>query len=592
MDEITNQPTIQYGDNNTYVSKCQELLMVLGYSIGVNAPTGYFGKNTLSAIKLFQSTNGLKADGIVGAETWAKLLSDSAVKYDASAKSDEETIWDFLYAKIGNAYGTAGLMGNLYAESALRSTNLQNTYEKYLGMTDAQYTAAVDNGSYTKFASDAAGYGLAQWTYSVRKKNLLAFAKTSGKSIGDLTMQLDFLWKELSEDYAGTLSAIKSAASVKAASDAVLTQFERPANQGDSVKAARAGYGQTYYDKYAKTANAETTATQSNTQASTGTKASTVVNIAIGEIGYKEKASNAYLDLSTANAGSNNWTKYARDLYNAGYYNGNKNGYAWCDVFVDWCFYKAFGKTEGQLMEYQTGDLGAACPYSAGYYKAKGRYGTTPQYGDQVFFQQGGALVHTGLVVGVTSSTVTVVEGNKSNMVQKVTYNRSNSYIAGYGHPNYDTIDAPSSGSSSDSSSSASASSTSNANIKTFQTWLNNNFSAGLSTDGVYGSLTKKAAIKALQKSLNRIYGTYLSVDGVFGTKTVSALTGVSLKYGSTGNLVRVLQGMLYCKGYGQGGFDGIFGNGTKAAVIAFQKAKGLAQDGVVGKATFIALFA
>lgn len=59
----------------------------------------------------------------------------------------EKTIWDFLYGKLGNAYGVAGLMGNLYAESALRPNNLQNTYEKKLGLSDAQYTAAVDNGS-------------------------------------------------------------------------------------------------------------------------------------------------------------------------------------------------------------------------------------------------------------------------------------------------------------------------------------------------------------------------------------------------------------------------------------------------------------
>lgn len=64
-------------------------------------------------------------------------------------------------------------------------------------------------------------------------------------------------------------------------------------------------------------------------------KASEVVAVAISQIGYKEKATNKNLDDNTANAGSANWTKYARDLYAAKYYNGNKNGYAWCDVFVD-----------------------------------------------------------------------------------------------------------------------------------------------------------------------------------------------------------------------------------------------------------------
>lgn len=588
------KPNLQYGDDNSYVSKCQELLMKLGYSIGVKAPTGYFGSNTLAAVKLFQSANKLEIDGIVGPKTWATLFSDKAVKYVApaatttSSKSDEETIWDFLYAKLGNAYGAAGMMGNLQAESALRSTNLQNTYEKSLGYTDAEYTAAVDSGKYTKFASDSAGYGLAQWTYGTRKANLLAYAKSEGKSIGDLGMQLNFLWKELSESYTGVLTSLKTAKSVKAASDVVLTQFERPLNQGDSVKATRAGYGQTFYDKYAKASSSPAPSTSTSTKVDSGTKASTVVNIALGEVGYKEKASNSYLDLTTANAGSNNWTKYARDLYNAGYYNGNKNGYAWCDVFVDWCFYKAFGKTEGQLMEYQTGELGAACPYSAGYYKARGRYDRNPKYGDQVFFQQNGALVHTGLVVEVGSSTVTVVEGNKSNMVQKVTYSKSNSYIAGYGHPNYDTVDAPSTSGSSSSSTSSSG----NSNIKSFQTWLNSNFGTGLSVDGVYGPLTKKAAIKAFQSSMNSIYGKSLSVDGIFGSKSKASLSNVALKYGATGNLVRVLQGMLYCLGYNPNGFDGIFGNGTKSAVTSFQKAKGLTQDGIAGQATFAALFA
>ena len=163
----------------------------------------------------------------------------------------EKTIWDFLYGKLGNAYGAAGLMGNLYAESALKPGNLQNTYEKSLGLTDAQYTAAVDNGSYTNFVKDSAGYGLAQWTYWSRKQALLQFAQAAGKSIGDLQMQLDFLWSEI-QGYKTVLNTLKTATSVKAASDSVLTGYERPADQGDAVKAKRAGYGQGYYDKYAK----------------------------------------------------------------------------------------------------------------------------------------------------------------------------------------------------------------------------------------------------------------------------------------------------------------------------------------------------
>ncbi len=168
-----------------------------------------------------------------------------------TGSNTEQKIWNFLKAKGLNDYGIAGLMGNLQAESALRPENLQNSYEKSLGYTDSSYTAAVDNGSYTNFVRDSAGYGLAQWTYWSRKQALLEYARAAGASIGDLEMQLGFLYKELSEGYKAVLSTLKTATSVLEASNAVLLKFERPANQGSSVQAARAKYGQAYYDKYA-----------------------------------------------------------------------------------------------------------------------------------------------------------------------------------------------------------------------------------------------------------------------------------------------------------------------------------------------------
>ena len=170
----------------------------------------------------------------------------------------EERIWSFLKAQGLTDAGAAGLMGNLYAESGLRPNNLQNSYEGKLGMADAEYTERVDSGSYTNFAHDCAGYGLAQWTYHTRKANLHKFAKDAGKSIGDLEMQLGFLMKELSEGYKAVLATLKTAASVRATSDAVLLQFERPADQSEAVKAKRAGYGQKYFDKYAQKGSVNT----------------------------------------------------------------------------------------------------------------------------------------------------------------------------------------------------------------------------------------------------------------------------------------------------------------------------------------------
>ena len=345
----------------------------------------------------------------------------------------EKTIWDFLHGKIGNAYGAAGMMGNLYAESALRPNNLQNTYEKKFGMTDAEYTAAVDDGSYTNFVKDSAGYGLAQWTYWSRKLALLEFAQAAGKSIGDLQTQLDFLWKEL-QGYTSVLNTLKSATTVKTASDAVLTGYERPSDQGDAVKEKRAGYGQTYFDKYAGT----------KTEKPAGTcTAAKVIAVAVDQIGYKEKASNTSLDSKTANAGSANYTKYARDFDQKypKWYNGKKNGFAWCDMFVDWCFLTAFGYEKALALLCQPErSAGAGCTYSLRYFKNKGQFHTKdPQPGDQIFF--GTSLdnsTHTGIVESVDKKQVHTIEGNTSNQVARRNYSLTNSRILGYGRPAYD----------------------------------------------------------------------------------------------------------------------------------------------------------
>ena len=165
--------------------------------------------------------------------------------------------------------------------------------------------------------------------------------------------------------------------------------------------------------------------------------------IAAAEIGYKEKASNSNLDDKAANAGHNNWTKYARDLYAKGYYNGNKNGYAWCDVFVDWCFLQLCGgdAAKAQYVECQSGPYGAGCDFSHRYYKEAGRYDTTdPRPGDQIFF---GDFDHTGIIESVTATTINTIEGNTSDQVARRSYSRTSSYVTGFGHPRYETDDAP-----------------------------------------------------------------------------------------------------------------------------------------------------
>lgn len=174
-----------------------------------------------------------------------------------------------------------------------------------------------------------------------------------------------------------------------------------------------------------------------------------LLKIAKAEVGYIEKASNKDLDSKTANAGKNNYTKYARDLDAIpGFYNGKKQGYAWCDVFVDWCFVQAFGVEKAkELLCQPNRSLGAGCKYSRNYYKANGQLYNKPALGDQIFFKDSdGDIVHTGIVYDVDKSYVYTIEGNTSTAsgvvanggtVAKKKYKLTYNKIAGYGRPDY-----------------------------------------------------------------------------------------------------------------------------------------------------------
>ena len=163
----------------------------------------------------------------------------------------EQSKWNAYIAVTNNPYGAAAIMGNQYAESGLKSTNLQNSYEKSLGYTDSTYTAAVDNGTYNNFVRDSAGYGLSQWTYWSRKQGLLDYARSLGVSIGDDDMQVYYTIKELSEGYKSVLKSLQSATSLKSAVKSFLTGYEKPADQSNTAVNTRTKYAQVYYDKYA-----------------------------------------------------------------------------------------------------------------------------------------------------------------------------------------------------------------------------------------------------------------------------------------------------------------------------------------------------
>ena len=238
--------------------------------MGNNLTGKHTGKGIFTIVETSDDWGKLKSGAgwiFLGNPSYVTILGTTApqdtiktaktIDAPATTEADPEKIWNFLSAWIGNDYGVAGVMGNLYAESSLVANNLQNIFEKKLGMTDAEYTSRVDNETYDNFVKDSAGYGLAQWTYWSRKQALLAFADEKKASIGNLDMQLEFLKKEISANYASMLATLKTATSVFEASTAVLTIYERPADQGASVQAKRAEFGQKFFDQYHKEAKSD-----------------------------------------------------------------------------------------------------------------------------------------------------------------------------------------------------------------------------------------------------------------------------------------------------------------------------------------------
>lgn len=176
--------------------------------------------------------------------------------------STEEKLWfallDAGYSKIA----AAGVLGNIYAESGIRSDNLENSKESIIGMTDSEYTEAVNNGTYTKFIEDKAGYGLAQWTSSGRKEGLYLFAQSKGTTIDDVDMQIEYLLGEISQTGGANGFATfqmgidkqgynylswKDATTIEEAAMAFCYVFERPKG---TEHQDREVYAKMYYDRY------------------------------------------------------------------------------------------------------------------------------------------------------------------------------------------------------------------------------------------------------------------------------------------------------------------------------------------------------
>lgn len=177
----------------------------------------------------------------------------------------------------------------------------------------------------------------------------------------------------------------------------------------------------------------------------------TVIDIAIGEVGYLEKSRDAYMRNPAViwykldGAGYDNITKYAYRIDQLDWFAVPVQYGPWCATFVDYCFIEAYGEPEAARMK-NHGIYDSLVDEAIEQYKKIGRWYREPEPGDQIFFAKANGVdpAHTGLVVAVDDDYVYTVEGNTSaesgvvangGGVARKCYLRRYYRILGYGRP-------------------------------------------------------------------------------------------------------------------------------------------------------------
>ena len=180
----------------------------------------------------------------------------------------------------------------------------------------------------------------------------------------------------------------------------------------------------------------------------------TVIDIAIGEVGYLEKSRDAYMRNPAViwykldGAGYDNVTKYSYRVDQLDWYSAYVQYQPWCATFVDYCFIEAYGEPAAAKMK-NHGVYDSLVDCAIDQYKAIGQWFTEPKPGDQIFFSKSNGVdpAHTGLVVAVDDDYVYTVEGNTSSEAGVVAnggccakkwYRRNYYRILGYGRPLYE----------------------------------------------------------------------------------------------------------------------------------------------------------
>lgn len=144
--------------------------------------------------------------------------------------SYHQTIYNLLRGYGLSEAGALGMLGNWECESGCEPYRVQGDYQSSRAISKA-YVAAIEGGLSTKekFATDQKGFGLAQWTYPQRKRNLWDFWKDSEYHIDSAELQCKFAIFELMNEYRSLFSYLVSATAIYDCCDRICREYERPA---------------------------------------------------------------------------------------------------------------------------------------------------------------------------------------------------------------------------------------------------------------------------------------------------------------------------------------------------------------------------
>lgn len=515
-----------------------------------------------------------------------------------SRTKNTDTAYNCLIAAGATVCGACGVMGNLYAESGFNPRNLENLCEKRLGhkYTDDTYTEAVDSGEISRELflhpmgdSRQYGYGLCQWTSAGRKAGLYDLAKQRGVSIGDPTLQIEYMISELQSRYRSVFYALKNATTVQEASDIFLQKFEQPLDTGDSVKSKRANYGEQYLMLY-----------QDNNDKEEGTMS------LISNSGHDENGR-----YSGGRAGDQTGTEWA---------------------LIPWYSrpWKCVLRHPNSAVRAKIAELGVKAAkndligYDQGQRDTYWQHLKASNYDPSQITIACEADCSAGVIANVKAVGHLLNIDSLKNL--KATYTgdmRSAFRAAGFtvltdkkylNGPDYllagdvllndglhtATNIADGAEAGGNSTSTGSGSNSARNNVSDGQKWLNSNYGdkllkfcgAKLRVDGDYGTKSRWATLAVWKDLMNRRYGTALDpTNENFFESCKKVASKATVSHGTQGTFTFLVQFILAAKGFYFGSMDALCGDGLTAAIKSFQKSKGLEADGYCGANTWYALF-